>query len=471
MRQAIHIFRKDVQGLRFEIAGVLVLTLFFAVADVTTGPISGASQVMEILLPAAWCFLIARAIHAEAIPGDRQFWLTRPYDRQSLWAAKALFALVFISLPMVVAQAGILFVVGLPVASNAPALLWEQVLIAAVYILPAAALAAVTANMVQFALAALVLVSGAAIAAVRDDTRGLGPIAWLPDSAAVAAILAFGCAILFLQFMHRRTALSRMLAEGGAVLAAIVYLLVPWGPAFAVQSWMGKPFPGTLAISLEQNRQRDAYQPAVWRRRDLARADVPLQISGIDLSRTKQDLLLITIETSSGIAKVGSASIEPFPQGPAAVLLIDRAQFDKVKDQPARIHGTLFLTELGDARETTLMAGGAPASVPGVGQCFSELRSDDIGNNLICQTAFRWPSLLVSARVSPDHTTAFDRAISYSPFPAELTLSPVVFKGVNVYGKADSPVTIVTQAPVSHFRYEFELPEVRLRDYALPEYR
>jgi hypothetical protein len=33
-------------------------------------------------------FLIARSIHAEAIPGDRQFWLARLYVRCSLFGAK-----------------------------------------------------------------------------------------------------------------------------------------------------------------------------------------------------------------------------------------------------------------------------------------------------------------------------------------------------------------------------------------------
>jgi len=43
------------------------------------------------ILPLTWWALAARVIHSEALPGDRQFWLTRPYRRQPAGARKALF--------------------------------------------------------------------------------------------------------------------------------------------------------------------------------------------------------------------------------------------------------------------------------------------------------------------------------------------------------------------------------------------
>ena len=56
-------------------------------------------------LPLVAWYLIARLIHAETLPGDRQFWITRPYRWQSLLGAKVLFVLVFLNLPMTVADA------------------------------------------------------------------------------------------------------------------------------------------------------------------------------------------------------------------------------------------------------------------------------------------------------------------------------------------------------------------------------
>jgi hypothetical protein len=114
MRQALHIFKKDVRLLWYQVVLVLAVTAMFAYTDAApwawlanyvppfafnarplispdadgfAGGIgsfsvgfSDASMLSELLV-LAWCCLIALVVHAEAIPGDRQFWLTRPYDR------------------------------------------------------------------------------------------------------------------------------------------------------------------------------------------------------------------------------------------------------------------------------------------------------------------------------------------------------------------------------------------------------
>src|SRR5260370_21474314 len=89
MRQVVHIFKKDVRYLWYEIAitlGLVVMLVFY--------------PLLEFMVPIAWCNLAARLIYAEPLPGDRLFWVTRPYSWKSLLAAKALFILVFVNLPM-----------------------------------------------------------------------------------------------------------------------------------------------------------------------------------------------------------------------------------------------------------------------------------------------------------------------------------------------------------------------------------
>src|SRR6187431_934695 len=101
-------------------------------------------QYLHYILGGGWVVLIALAFHAKALPGDRHFWLTRPYSRASLAGAKALFVLAYITLPMTLAQALTLRLNGLPLGANLDGLLWEQVLITLVVALPAVALATVT---------------------------------------------------------------------------------------------------------------------------------------------------------------------------------------------------------------------------------------------------------------------------------------------------------------------------------------
>ena len=163
MRQTLHIFKKDVRHLWFEIAVAITLVAAFAftgarralwLLDPATNRIAAWTLVM-ILLPLAWWTLIARVIHDEAMPGDSQFWITRPYSWKSLLGAKALFILAFISLPMWLADGVIVRAYGLPLGAELPGLLWSQVLLAIVFVLPIVALSAVTTGFVQLIFAIL----------------------------------------------------------------------------------------------------------------------------------------------------------------------------------------------------------------------------------------------------------------------------------------------------------------------------
>ena len=120
IQQALHIFRKDAQHLRFELAATGLLLVFLLLTGVKTWealqagggrtPIPMAPLAM--LLVISWSMLIARVIQTEALPGDRHFWLTRPYSRASLVLSKALFIVAFINLPLLITQAAIVLLDG-----------------------------------------------------------------------------------------------------------------------------------------------------------------------------------------------------------------------------------------------------------------------------------------------------------------------------------------------------------------------
>src|SRR5438105_2257009 len=107
--QTIHIFRKDARYLWREIGLFIALTALFAWRDYLWA---------EVLLSVSAVFLIARVIHAETLPGDTQFWLTRPYHWTSLLAAKILFILIFLNVPIFFARMHILAVAGFPLLSQ-----------------------------------------------------------------------------------------------------------------------------------------------------------------------------------------------------------------------------------------------------------------------------------------------------------------------------------------------------------------
>src|SRR5437773_7651128 len=147
MRQALHIFKKDARYLWYEIAvtlALVVVVIFY--------------WWLEFMVPIAWCILTARLIYAEPLPGDRLFWITRPYSWKKLLAAKALFILVFVNLPMMMADIIILSKNGFPIFDNLAGVVWGQVLLTIVFVLPVVVLATITTSLVQLVLAVLVLV-------------------------------------------------------------------------------------------------------------------------------------------------------------------------------------------------------------------------------------------------------------------------------------------------------------------------
>ena len=160
MRHTLHIFKKDSRHLWKEILVVTTMIAAFAYLGARSRPVLTAyalpidrlDAIYRLLLPLAWWYLIAAVVHGEPISGDRQFWLTRPYRRGSLLAAKVLFVLVFLNLPMLLADCVILAAHGFKAWSYLPGLLVRQLLLLLVWFLPFLALATVTENLKQFLL-------------------------------------------------------------------------------------------------------------------------------------------------------------------------------------------------------------------------------------------------------------------------------------------------------------------------------
>ncbi len=98
MSQVLHIFKKDARHLWPEILASLVLTALFVLIYPNTWlpqqypgrRFSAKSQrLSSSSSPSVGASLITRLVHSESLVGDRQFWITRPYEWKKLLAAKA----------------------------------------------------------------------------------------------------------------------------------------------------------------------------------------------------------------------------------------------------------------------------------------------------------------------------------------------------------------------------------------------
>src|SRR5690242_19771641 len=171
MKQILHIFLKDVLQYWREGAAAIALLAAFVRDEVygwsqPGGFTSGVGAMfglrflagsVTVLLPMVWAFVIVRVIQGESLVGDRQFWITRPYEWKKLLVAKILFVFAFVNLPLFIADVFLLAKAGFPIVAYATGLLTMQVLITVFFFLPVAGLAVVTRTVTQALLAFLMI--------------------------------------------------------------------------------------------------------------------------------------------------------------------------------------------------------------------------------------------------------------------------------------------------------------------------
>jgi hypothetical protein len=472
MRQAIHIFLKDVMYLRYEIGLVLLLIGSFAWLA-ARWPLS--FRLTEMLVLAGSAFLIIRVIHAEPIPGDRQFWVTRPYRWKSLLAAKLAFVVVFIQIPVVLAHTVILLAHGFDVLANLPGLMWTQCLIAVGILLPVAALASMTSSIVQLLPLALLIVAVSALFArvVPHGMSSLGPVDWVRNSVALAILFAIGVATLFFQYKSRRTFFSRTLALSMLVLGGIAYLSVPWAFAFELQSRLSKQAFDTSGLEI-------AFDPVVrlspfYRQAEQLEVFLPILLTGVPSGEdVRADSVAVTLTNAAGrkwTAEFSDSESANRTESSKGIRfqesqLIDRGTYEAFRDSPLTARISLYLTAFGNPRARTIPLQQKPVNVLDGLQCYT-LNTRGGQGDVYCSSAFRWPARMVDARVGGGGARTFTRFISYSPFPANLGLNPVETRWASPYTSmkpsADGEVTITVKEPLAHARRDFELRDVRLR--------
>ena len=356
MKQALHIFKKDSRYLWPEVS--LLLALISTFAWLAGRPLS---EWIEILIVIAAAYVIARAIHAEAIPGDNQFWLTRPYERKSLFGAKLLFILAYISLPVFTAQSLILKANGFSLFASLPGLLWSQLLMLLGLWLPTAALAALTAGIVPFIFSTLSLVAlGFVIQEIMmvppsfAAVRGLlVPVQWVWDTMAVFFLVAIVVPVFYLQYKRRRTLFSRVFAIAATILGAAAYLYVPWPAALAIETEMpkraifGSPIHVALDLNSKPSLEMKEHGTVVW-------LHLPLAVTGVrEGVDVRAEALSIAVYGPNGrIWQTGPYKYVPIaerrnhPAGRVfdADVRLDRSFYDKQATQAVTLRGALFLS-------------------------------------------------------------------------------------------------------------------------------
>ena len=395
----LHIFRKDVRRLWRESVASLALLAALTYLDshrndALCGPMEGA---LNLLLPLAWAYLVTLLIHEEAPAGDRQFWITRPYPWRALAEAKALFAIAFIHLPFFVADVAIIAARGFNPVESIGALVWKQILLAAALTIPVAALAALTRNLAQSILAAVVI-AGAGVLLVGAVEPEWAP--WIPVDETRrgipwAMLSLAGAAIAWQQYAKRRTAELRVFAVSTVLAGAAVFAYMPREYSYRIACALSTDRGAHPALSIQV--ETDAPPPKAGYARspaNLTRLAIPVRISGIDPSasvRLTQLKLEITeprgehwaaIEQPRRNRQESGISLRTADAGWQYVGL-NRAFYERVKGRKVRVTGEMGVDIRRDRNIVRMPVAQNGRGVPGIGRCFSVLVTDGAEGDML----------------------------------------------------------------------------------------
>jgi len=452
-----------------------------------------------VLLPIAWMLLVVRAVQGESLVGDRQFWVTRPYEWNKLLAAKVLFVLISINLPLLVLDCFLLHRAGFAVSPLIAGLLWMQVLIAIILLLPVAALATVTASLAQVGLAILlVLLYLIAVAYVNSKIPSAGFGFWT-ESVQGVLYLATCVVVIVLQYARRRTALSRatMLALG-----AVIFLFVVFTPYRALvaraypQLGPGEQPPVQLALlpppeAKDQRHGRDEENEVA--------IQLPLSVSGIQ----EKSVVVVNGEmaevTDTGGTRWNSGwqlrgvFLFPGQKQTEVDFPIRKRLFDQMSSSPVTVRISLAFTVYEDKYGRELVTPAGEFALPEVGLCSA--RPPMFLRRIHCLAPLRRPSLLlISADMSrttcqpmgeeivpPQGEKAYGWIQSSADGPAEFGISPVKAVDLSLsYANRTpvrpfpvigicpgTPIRLSTPEPVRRARMELVFSGIHLADYQL----
>ncbi len=476
MRQALHIFKKDVRYLRWEIGISLLLLAMFVYTQFHRGLLlrNLNDAVMSYLLLLLWAFLSARLIQAEAIPGDRQFWITRPYEWRSLLGAKLLFMLAVIGIPLLVADAVVLGLGGFSVASYSVGLVWSLFLISAGVLMWLCAFATLTRGLTQWMLAAIgTIVMFWAIWVIADAKVG-GGVEWMREYGYVAIMFVVALVVLLRQYQRRGAVVSIVVMAAGLVGSSLFvnYSRPAW--ALELETRFSKPKIDLSALQIGARLLPHAAQP-----RPLGLGNgasfplvIPIDISGLsDGQDLISDEVEISVKNESGEiwsrrgTRADNAELLHVPGGYRLMLQANRTTFERANNHPVNLRVTLYLTMLRDGASREIHAGGPRVDVPGAGHCQQTVFWEN-NSWIVCESPLRTPPNILVVGWGEGRRDQFLSGTSYSPFPADADSSIIPLGRYFHSGpKGFASATLTSLEPVAHFRRDLDLSGIYLTDY------
>jgi hypothetical protein len=486
--QPVHILRKDARHLWPETLVSIALLIAFAWAEVQTwapsdgtfNPAGLALGILRFLIPVSWLVLTSRLVHDEELVGDRQFWTTRPYTWYSLLAAKILYLVVFISVPFLIMQAWLLHHAGLYPTLLLPALLKNQLYIAAIFLLPLVAIAAVTSTFVRYISSVLggfiYLFAVVAIAAYvwsdKLDAPYLG-------SYLAGALIVLVLAALILQYATRKTLIARLML---VAVPLVIVLFAALSPVNALNNHRyPDSAPGTASFDTDPVRQQPDGRLFTFQHKVALDLPIQLQLPGLSAdSYLLATHFRTTLDGPNGFHYASdwtgeTASFSPQQSAYVLPLLLPEKIYNKIHDQPVSLHIELGTQTFNPGTPYSITATEKPFPIPHHAAC--TVSSDD--GVLECRFAFANPDLQkVEATVHPGNcltpgpqsaTGVTGMAPSLTSFgfsPVEILRPQMTLRTTKVSVCPGTRTTFTPSVPGPYGRLHLDIPSIKLDPYA-----
>jgi hypothetical protein len=317
-----------------------------------------------------WVFLIIRVVQEESLVGDRQWWVTKPYEWWKLLAAKLLFIFIFISVPLFHVQLLLLHQFGFPILPNLATLVLSQLAFYFVLFLPAVFLASLTKSFGQLLLTVgCILAAAAGIAWLASNTSSgdaKTPPAFVES---FQTILMWGSFLVILgwQFARRRRLVSAAALLVVLGVNSLIDAVVPNARTMEKKYARVEAQASPAKIAIMQPTDRTG-----WRNVGLsadAVSDIyfnfPITVSGVAPgTMVMVDVMKITTSSPKDSKwsrgwKYQQVQIWPEDQQKSLLYQVDRKEYEKVKNELLNLHIELGLSEYreADARILSVPAG------------------------------------------------------------------------------------------------------------------
>jgi len=463
-KQTLHILRKDLRHLAPEISVSLSLVALFAwIAPAAwpgyigkmayPGAQFGAPQIMGVflhaLIPISWLVLISRSVHDESLVGDKQFWVTRPYTWYSLLAAKLLFVLVAICLPLFAAQIFLVHYAGLPVFASLPALLLNIGAIFVLFLLPFLVLASVTSSFGPLILLVLggVLYLGVVglVATYLSGVRGIPPYT---EAGFIVLLTILLAGTLMHQYIERRTGLSQLILIATPILLAAVYFILPAGFLFT------HAYPTRTGLSAQVDLDPMKQQPSTGGLLNVVGNYVLSVPIAANLSSGNELLsgraLHVDLTSASGFhwssSWLGFSDTLRGGESTQIDVMIPEKVIDRIGTETVKLQLTLALTRLQIDPPVNFKLSDSNHAIPGGGVC--SLVGDPSFAAPVCRSAMRAPMAFVETQVQDVPCSLDGSAENTAPRPARSSMllqqgwfafDPIVAQSWRLYAAGDSP--------------------------------